>query len=565
MDCSCYRCTEEAVKADPRQDGFGGQDARMMRMFICASCGNKRCPHAADHRNACTGSNEPGQPGSRYPRMTDESPARAVVEQLLPCPLCSSDKVEDDLYIRDGRKVACISCGCSVHACHPVANIKARNAWNTRPATPQASAGEVEALSAVLEHFDGKRRDKDWFETERLVRAALSASSRHAVGVAIKPLVWQEPHPSHKYPNWHAMQPAVRFHARIDTSRAAMWGKFPLAIDGSMVDQKFDTVEAAKAFAEARYRDLVSSLLTPAPERTEPVEGVERARFEAHYKHLDFSRSLDAWGNPKYTHSHVGALWEGWSARSDLETAADAERRRIYLWLQETDFDDAALSRAQMVFAERIWRGDHMAALTLPANAGADVETGWLIEHEDEPKWLTLRPGEAVTDVCWTKESLEALRFCRRSDAEDYVSAHFGGEGPIRITEHQWVGRTSLGIPRVNSLATELLWHVEQVMGPIDTVAHVVAGDDDRSILEQNFKAILAALANPRPDAGAGDSGEAQSALDGSDQRFIAAALDFSAAGPDKFRPDWQTYRDLAEAAGRVAALSPAAGREGEI
>jgi hypothetical protein len=34
---------------------------------VCAVCGNKRCPHAADHRNACTGSNEPGQKGSLYP------------------------------------------------------------------------------------------------------------------------------------------------------------------------------------------------------------------------------------------------------------------------------------------------------------------------------------------------------------------------------------------------------------------------------------------------------------------------------------------------------------------
>ena len=42
-----------------------------MRMVLCPICGNKRCPHATDHRNACTGSNEPGQPGSSYgPRAT---------------------------------------------------------------------------------------------------------------------------------------------------------------------------------------------------------------------------------------------------------------------------------------------------------------------------------------------------------------------------------------------------------------------------------------------------------------------------------------------------------------
>lgn len=37
------------------------------RFVVCPVCGNKRCPHANDHRNACTGSNEPGQEGSAYP------------------------------------------------------------------------------------------------------------------------------------------------------------------------------------------------------------------------------------------------------------------------------------------------------------------------------------------------------------------------------------------------------------------------------------------------------------------------------------------------------------------
>nr|WP_249424303.1 hypothetical protein [Citrobacter freundii] len=38
-----------------------------MRFVVCPECGNKRCPHANDHNNACTGSNEPGQVGSAYP------------------------------------------------------------------------------------------------------------------------------------------------------------------------------------------------------------------------------------------------------------------------------------------------------------------------------------------------------------------------------------------------------------------------------------------------------------------------------------------------------------------
>ncbi|WP_227540384.1 hypothetical protein [Klebsiella sp. P1CD1] len=42
-------------------------DINDMRFVVCPDCGNKRCPRANDHRNACTGSNEPGQEGSAYP------------------------------------------------------------------------------------------------------------------------------------------------------------------------------------------------------------------------------------------------------------------------------------------------------------------------------------------------------------------------------------------------------------------------------------------------------------------------------------------------------------------
>ncbi|HIE9558702.1 TPA: hypothetical protein ACXRWX_003069 [Klebsiella variicola subsp. variicola] len=45
-----------------------------MRFVVCPDCGNKRCPRANDHRNACTGSNEPGQEGSAYPADPQEVP-----------------------------------------------------------------------------------------------------------------------------------------------------------------------------------------------------------------------------------------------------------------------------------------------------------------------------------------------------------------------------------------------------------------------------------------------------------------------------------------------------------
>lgn len=54
-----------AVCQDKALDGvsFGW----LKRTFIvCADCGNKRCPKASAHWQACTRSNEPGQAGSFY-------------------------------------------------------------------------------------------------------------------------------------------------------------------------------------------------------------------------------------------------------------------------------------------------------------------------------------------------------------------------------------------------------------------------------------------------------------------------------------------------------------------
>jgi hypothetical protein len=56
MTCDCWRC--ERDKAE-------GMFIRV-RMILCPTCGNKRCPKANDHRNECTHSNEPGQKGSAY-------------------------------------------------------------------------------------------------------------------------------------------------------------------------------------------------------------------------------------------------------------------------------------------------------------------------------------------------------------------------------------------------------------------------------------------------------------------------------------------------------------------
>ena len=57
-DCQCRTCRPVTMND--------------MRFVVCPDCGNKRCPHANDHNNACAGSNEPGQVGSAYPEAPKE-------------------------------------------------------------------------------------------------------------------------------------------------------------------------------------------------------------------------------------------------------------------------------------------------------------------------------------------------------------------------------------------------------------------------------------------------------------------------------------------------------------
>lgn len=68
--CTCAACWPSDPINDPPS----------YRMVLCATCGNKRCPHANDHRLACTGSNEPGQPGSAYALCKPASVA--TIEQI---------------------------------------------------------------------------------------------------------------------------------------------------------------------------------------------------------------------------------------------------------------------------------------------------------------------------------------------------------------------------------------------------------------------------------------------------------------------------------------------------
>lgn len=57
-----------------------GEPTPTSHFVVCSECGNKRCPHATDHRLACTRSNEPGQPGSVYGTLKDGPPLQLPEE-----------------------------------------------------------------------------------------------------------------------------------------------------------------------------------------------------------------------------------------------------------------------------------------------------------------------------------------------------------------------------------------------------------------------------------------------------------------------------------------------------
>jgi hypothetical protein len=65
LKCDCWECRSDNVIFQIQELGITLTED-MNRMFLCPKCGNKRCPRATSHREPCSGSNEPGQLGSRF-------------------------------------------------------------------------------------------------------------------------------------------------------------------------------------------------------------------------------------------------------------------------------------------------------------------------------------------------------------------------------------------------------------------------------------------------------------------------------------------------------------------
>jgi len=72
-NCNCRKCLQDrgemiSYTGTPNVlENLPGQlTLGFYGMILCLTCGNKRCPHATDHNNACTDSNVPNQLGSIY-------------------------------------------------------------------------------------------------------------------------------------------------------------------------------------------------------------------------------------------------------------------------------------------------------------------------------------------------------------------------------------------------------------------------------------------------------------------------------------------------------------------
>jgi ribosomal protein L40E len=67
--CPCYTCLDKDYQtrlANGEKLSDLVFNHPVWLFIVCKKCGNKRCPHATNHRLKCTNSNEPGQKGSNY-------------------------------------------------------------------------------------------------------------------------------------------------------------------------------------------------------------------------------------------------------------------------------------------------------------------------------------------------------------------------------------------------------------------------------------------------------------------------------------------------------------------
>ena len=79
-------------------------------------------------------------------------------------------------------------------------------------------------------------------------------------------------------------------------------------------------------------------------------------------------------------------------------------------------------------------RWDTLITEAEKASSQESPETGWLIAKtiDGRPHWLT-----CAWSYDWTSDADNAIRFCRRIDAEQ-IGSVFETDDDVRIEEHQW-------------------------------------------------------------------------------------------------------------------------------
>lgn len=97
-ECDCEAC---------KPQGSPFTDDWTTRMILCAVCGNKRCPHATDHRNACTGSNAIGQKGSSWEHVKPVTPSAQAALQ---------PQSDAEIEALEREHFGCIEAGTGIYA-----------------------------------------------------------------------------------------------------------------------------------------------------------------------------------------------------------------------------------------------------------------------------------------------------------------------------------------------------------------------------------------------------------------------------------------------------------------
>ena len=103
--CGCRTCVDHRVTHLPPEIDYSDRlfSSTASRFIICGVCGNKRCPHATDHRLECTDSNDTGQSGSAYEFQGAFNAAGMSVQEVADAILVNAHAAPDPLAYVDPK------------------------------------------------------------------------------------------------------------------------------------------------------------------------------------------------------------------------------------------------------------------------------------------------------------------------------------------------------------------------------------------------------------------------------------------------------------------------------